>query len=71
MKMSFYNIYLLITKDGGENFSIVELKTNNIINIRIEAFINKEEIRIIEARFKTKYIQNSRLVYQEILMSVI
>lgn len=53
-KMSPYDICLLITKDSGENFGITRLQTDNTLNVRIEAFIKKEETKIIEAKFKAK-----------------
>lgn len=44
-------VYLsLKTKD--ENFGIVELQTNDILNIRIEIFMKKREKEIIKAKFK-------------------
>ena len=54
MEMSSYDVYLLITKDGGENFGIAGLQTNNTLNIGTEAFMKKEEKEIIEAKFKVK-----------------
>lgn len=54
MEMSFYNIYLLINKDGGVNFGILGLQTDNILNIGIEVFMNKKEVEITETKFKTK-----------------
>lgn len=45
---------MLITKNEDENFGIVRFQTNNTLNIRTEAFINKEEIKIIKAKFKVK-----------------
>ena len=54
MEMSPYDTYLLITKDGCEMFGIAGLQTNNIHNIRTEAFIKKVETEIIEAKFKSK-----------------
>ena len=54
MKMSPYDICLLITKDDGENFGIAGLQTDNTLNIGTEAFIKKEETEIIEAKFKAK-----------------
>lgn len=38
-KMSFYDKYLFITKNGGINFGIIRLQTNNTLNISIEAFM--------------------------------
>ena len=49
-----YDIYLFITKDGGENFGIVGLQTDNIFNVGMEAFIKNEEIEIMETKFKAK-----------------
>ena len=54
IEMSPYNAYLLITKDGGENFGIVGLQTDNTLNIKTESFMKKEETAIIEAKFKAK-----------------
>ena len=52
--MSSYDACLLITKDGGENFGIVGLQTDDTLNIKTEAFIKKEEKEIIESKFKAK-----------------
>lgn len=52
--MLFYDICLLITKDGSENFGIAKLQTDNIFIIRMEAFMKKEEKEIIKAKFKAK-----------------
>lgn len=49
-----YDIYLLIIKNGRKNFGIARLQTDNIFNVRTEAFMNKEETKIIEFKFKTK-----------------
>lgn len=49
-----YNACLLITKDGGENFGITGLQTDDTLNIEAEIFMKKEEREIIEAKFKTK-----------------
>lgn len=46
--------YLLIIKNKDGIFGIIKLQTNNILNIKIEAFINKEEAEIIKAKFKAK-----------------
>lgn len=54
MKILFYNIYLLITKDGDINFGIIGLQTDIILNIGTKVFMNKKEAEIIEAKFKTK-----------------
>ncbi len=54
MKILFYDTCLLITKDRGINFGIIKLQTNNNLNIRTKAFMNKEKIKIIEAKFKAK-----------------
>lgn len=50
MKILFYNICLLITKDKGENFNIVRFQTDNTLNIRMKTFMNKEEIEIIKIK---------------------
>ncbi len=52
--MSLYDTFFFNTKDGGENFSIAGLQTNSTLNIRMKAFIKKEETKIIEAKFKAK-----------------
>lgn len=52
--MSFYNIYLLISKNGSINFGIIRLQTGNIFNVRSNTFMNKKNVEIIEAKFKTK-----------------
>lgn len=54
MKISFYDIYLLITKNQGISFGITKLLTDNIFSIRIKIFINKKKAKIIEAKFKVK-----------------
>lgn len=54
IKISSYNTCLLITKDRDKNFGIIRLQTNNILNITIKIFINKEEIEIIKAKFNIK-----------------
>ncbi len=54
MEMSLYDACLLITKDGGENFSIAGLQTNDTLNIGTEAFMKKEEKEILKAKFKAK-----------------
>lgn len=52
--MLIYDIFLLITQNGGKNFDIVRFQIVITFNIRIEAFINKEKAKIIEAKFKVK-----------------
>ena len=52
--MSSYDAYLFITKDGGENFGIAGLQTDNTLNVGTEAFMKKEETEIIEAKLKAK-----------------
>lgn len=53
--MSTYDIYLLISQDGSENFGIPGFQIDNILNVGTEAFgIKKEETKIIEAKFKAK-----------------
>ncbi len=54
MKMLFYDIYLLITKDGSKNFGIVGIQMDNTLNVKIETFMKKEETDIMEAKFKAK-----------------
>lgn len=54
IEILLYGIYLSITKDGRENLGIAELQTDNTLNIRIETFMKKEEVEIIEAKFKPK-----------------
>lgn len=54
IEILFYDAYLLIIKNKSINFGITRLQTNNILNIRIEAFINKKKTEIIEGKFKTK-----------------
>ena len=54
MEISSYNTCLLITKDGGENFGIAGLQTENTLNIGTEAFMKIEETEIVEAKFKAK-----------------
>lgn len=53
IKISPYDAYLLITKNRSKNFGIVNIQTDNMLNIRMEAFIKKEETEIIETKFKT------------------
>lgn len=52
--MSSYNIYLFITKNRSINFGIIGLQTHDNLNIIMEAFINKKETKIIEAKLKAK-----------------
>ncbi len=52
--MLSYDACLLITKDGGENFGIEELQTDDTLNIGMEVFIKKKEKEIIETKFKAK-----------------
>lgn len=52
--MSLYEICLLITKDGDENFDIARLQIDNTFNVRTERFMKKEEKEIMEAKLKTK-----------------
>lgn len=54
MKTSSYDTYLIITKNKSENLDIIRLQTDNILNIRIEAFMKKKEKEIIKAKFKAK-----------------
>ena len=54
MQMSPYDACLLITKDKSENFDIVGLQTDNTLNVGTEAFMKKEEKKILEAKFKVK-----------------
>lgn len=37
-----YDVYLLITKTGGENFGIPRIQNNNIFNVKTEIFIKKK-----------------------------
>ncbi len=52
--MSPYDAYLLITKNGGENFGIVGLQTDDTLNVGTETFMKKKEKEILEAKFKAK-----------------
>lgn len=61
--MLFYDINLLIIKNKSENFGIVRLQTNNTSNIKTKIFINKEKVKIIEAKFKTK----SQIILENII----
>ena len=54
MEMSSYDAYLLITKAGSENFSIVGLQTDDTLNVGIKIFMNKEKAEIIETKFNAK-----------------
>lgn len=54
IEMSLYNACFFIIKNGSKNFGIAKLQTNNLLNVRIETFIKKEETKIMEAKFKTK-----------------
>lgn len=54
MEMSFYDLCLLITKDGDENFGIARFQTDNTLNIGKDTFKKKEEKEIIEAKFKAE-----------------
>ena len=54
IEMSPYDKCFLISKDCDENFGIVRFQTDDTFNIGIEAFIKKEKIEIIEAKFKAK-----------------
>lgn len=45
---------VLLTKDGGKNFGIAKLQTDNILNIGTIIFMKKEEIEIMEDKFKVK-----------------
>ena len=52
--MSFYNTCLLIINDSSKNFSIANFWTDDTFNVGTMTFIIKEEIEIIEAKFKAK-----------------
>lgn len=54
MKMLSYDACFLIIKDGGKNFGIAKLQTNNTLNIKIEIFMKKEKTEIMKAKFKVK-----------------
>lgn len=54
MEMSSYDTYFPIIKDGDINFGITRLQTHNIFYVKTEVFINKEEVKIIKAKFKAK-----------------
>lgn len=53
-KMSSYDAYFLISKDGGENFDIIRILIDNTLNVEMEVFIKKEETEIMKAKFKAK-----------------
>ena len=52
--MSFYNTCFFIIKNSAENFGIAKFEMDNILNIRTEAFMKKEETQIIKAKLKAK-----------------
>lgn len=52
MEKLFYDICLFISKDGGVNFGITRLQTDDTHNIKTETFINKKKAEIIEAKFQ-------------------
>lgn len=52
--MSSYDPCLLITKNSDKIFGITGLQTDNILNIRPEIFMQKEETEIMEVKFKAK-----------------
>ena len=52
IEMSSYDAFLLMTKDKGVNFGIIRFQTDDTLNIATKAFMNKEETKIIEAKFK-------------------
>lgn len=54
IKIFSYNIYLFITKNKNESFSITRFQIDNTFNMKIEIFINKEEVKIIKAKIKAK-----------------
>ena len=54
MEITLYDACLLITKDGGKNFGIAGLQTDNTLNVGTETFMKKEETKIIKANFKAK-----------------
>ena len=54
MEMLSYDACLLITKNGGENFGIAGLQTDDTLNIGTEAFMKKKKTEIVKAKFKTK-----------------
>lgn len=58
--MLSYDVCLIITKDKDKNFSIARLQTDNIMNIKTNAFMNKENVKIIE----TKFIAKSQIILE-------
>lgn len=56
--MLSYNVYLIIIQDKDKNFSIARFQTDNIMNIKTKAFMNKEKVKIIE----TKFIAKSQII---------
>lgn len=54
IKKILYNRYLLIFKDEGDNFDIIKFYINNILNIKVELFMNIEKVEIIRAKFNIK-----------------
>lgn len=54
IKISFYDICLLITQKSNKNFDIARFQINNTFNIKMEAFIYKKKTKIIKAMFKAK-----------------
>lgn len=54
IEMSYYDTCLFITRNGGKNFGIAGLQTDIILNVRMKAFMKKEETEIMEAKFKAK-----------------
>lgn len=52
--MSPYDAYLFITEDDDENFSIARFQIDNSLNIRMEIFMKKKEIKSMETKFKAK-----------------
>lgn len=54
IEILFYDICLLITKDNGKNFGIVGIQIDDTFNVRMEAFMKKEETDIIKTKLKAK-----------------
>ncbi len=54
IEITFYDVCLFITKDGGEKFGIAGLQTDNTLNIGTEVFMKKEKTEIMKAQFKSK-----------------
>ena len=54
MKISPYNAYLLITKDGGEIIWHSKLSDRRYSHVGTGAFMKKEETEIMDAKFKGK-----------------